>query len=98
MTLIEGLQSSPAFLMSACTVLGLLAGSFLNVVVLRLPRMLEIGWKEEARQVLDLPEEKAEQLSLLYPSSRCPSCGSGIKPWHNVPVLGWFALRGRCAS
>lgn len=98
MTLIEGLQGSPVLLMSLCTLLGLMVGSFLNVVILRLPRMLEIGWKQEARQVLELPEEPAEKLTLSQPPSTCPSCGSGIKPWHNIPVLGWLLLRGRCAS
>ncbi|MBV9920205.1 MAG: prepilin peptidase, partial [Pseudonocardia sp.] len=56
-------------------VLGLVVGSFLNVVIHRVP---------------------AEQ-SLLVPRSYCPDCGQAIRPWHNVPVLGWLALRGRCA-
>ncbi|MDM4772799.1 A24 family peptidase [Solimonas sp. SE-A11] len=98
MTLIEGLQDSPGLLMLLCALLGLMVGSFLNVVILRLPRMLEISWKQEARQILDLPEEPVERLSLSHPPSTCPSCGNGIKPRHNIPVLGWLMLRGRCAS
>ncbi|AXQ30626.1 prepilin peptidase [Solimonas sp. K1W22B-7] len=98
MTLIEGLQASPGLLIFFCGLVGLVVGSFLNVVILRLPRMLEIGWKRECREMLELPPEPAEKLSLLSPPSRCPSCGTGIKPWHNVPVVGWLILRGRCAG
>jgi leader peptidase (prepilin peptidase)/N-methyltransferase len=98
MSLIEGLQSSLALLVSATLLLGLLVGSFLNVVILRLPRMMEIAWKKECREILELPEEPTEQISLIYPPSRCPSCGAGIRPWQNVPVVSWLLLRGKCAG
>src|SRR5690606_25358552 len=80
-----------------CAVLGLLVGSFLNVVIYRLPVMLDRGWKAQAREVLDLPAETAEPLSLVAPRSRCPHCGELIRAWQNVPVLSWLLLRGRCA-
>lgn len=99
MTLIEGLQSSPVLLMSLCALLGLTVGSFLNVVILRLPRMLEAGWKREAREILELPAVEEPRLTLSHPrNSCCPKCSAPIKPWHNVPVLGWLVLRGRCAA
>ncbi|HSW13720.1 MAG TPA: A24 family peptidase [Solimonas sp.] len=98
MTFIEGLQGSPVFLTFALAVFGLLLGSFLNVVILRLPRMMELAWKRECRELLELPQEPQERFSLMYPPSRCPSCGAGVKPWQNVPVLSWLALRGRCAG
>lgn len=98
MTLIEGLQGSPVFLTFATALLGLLVGSFLNVVILRLPRMMEIAWKRECREILELPAEPAERLSLHYPPSRCPGCGAGIRPWQNVPVISWLLLRGQCAN
>lgn len=98
MNLIEGLRDSPALLMLAATVLGLLVGSFLNVVILRLPRMMEQAWKREAREALGLPAADEAPLSLSRPASCCPACQAPIKPWHNVPVLGWLFLRGRCAS
>lgn len=98
MTLIEGLRSSPVLLMCLVTLLGLTVGSFLNVVILRLPRMMEIAWQQEARSLLSLPRRPAERLTLSHPDSTCPSCGSGIRAWQNIPVISWLALRGRCAN
>lgn len=95
---LEGLQDSPGLLMSACALLGLMVGSFLNVVILRLPRMLENSWRQEAREILQLPHRPQPRLSLSYPPSTCPSCGTGIQPWQNVPVISWLLLRGRCAG
>ena len=98
MNLVEGLQVSPIFLISSSAVLGLLIGSFLNVVALRLPRMMELAWQREAREILSLPSEPTARYSLSHPPSTCTACGASIKPWHNVPVFGWLWLRGRCAS
>lgn len=80
------------------TVLGLLVGSFLNVVVYRLPIMLQQGWSAQAREVLELPAEEAPTFNLLWPQSRCPHCSAAIKAWQNIPVVSWLALRGRCAQ
>ncbi len=98
MPLVEGLQSSPGFLMLAISLLGLCIGSFLNVVILRLPQMMERSWKREARALLEMPAAAESPLSLWKPGSACPSCSAPIKPWHNIPLLGWMLLRGRCAS
>lgn len=98
MSLIEGLRGSPGLLLFATTLLGLLVGSFLNVVILRLPRMMEQAWRREARELLELPPEDRPAVSLLRPPSACPHCGMRLKPWHNVPVLSWAVLRGRCAG
>ncbi len=83
-------------------VLGLCIGSFLNVVIHRLPQMMERSWKHEGAEMLgvSLPAElaSAPPLSLMRPRSRCPSCGHVIR-WHeNVPVLSWLLLRGRCSA
>ena len=98
MTVIEGLHSSPVLLIAFVGLLGLMVGSFLNVVALRLPRMLENSWRHEARQILELPKRPQPRLSLSHPPSTCPSCNASIKPWENIPVLSWLALRGRCGS
>ncbi|MEK6805898.1 MAG: A24 family peptidase [Pseudomonadota bacterium] len=98
MPLIEGLQGSPGFLMLAAGVFGLCVGSFLNVVILRLPQMMERAWKREARALLEQPEVSESALSLWQPASTCPTCNTGIKPWHNLPLLSWLLLRGRCAA
>lgn len=99
MLLTDALAASPGFLAAATLLLGLCVGSFLNVVAYRLPKMLERDWRQECRVLLELPEAPdPEPMSLVRPRSRCPSCGSPIKAWHNIPVLGWLMLRGRCAQ
>jgi leader peptidase (prepilin peptidase)/N-methyltransferase len=79
---------------------GLAVGSFLNVVIYRLPVMLERGWRREAAEHLGVApvDTGTERFDLIAPRSRCGSCGSTIRPWHNVPVLSWLWLRGRCAA
>ncbi|WP_293369147.1 A24 family peptidase [Nevskia sp.] len=98
--LLDALAADPLFLGITTTLLGLLVGSFLNVVILRLPRMLEADWKSEARDLLDLPAEAkpGKKISLTHPASCCPGCGAAIRPWQNIPVISWIALRGRCAN
>ncbi|QHS11075.1 A24 family peptidase [Sinimarinibacterium sp. NLF-5-8] len=97
MTLIEALRASPALLTLATAVLGLIVGSFLNVLILRLPQMMARAWQREARALLELDEVEQPALSLTQPASACPQCHAPIKPWHNIPVLSWLWLRGRCA-
>jgi len=79
----------------------LAVGSFLNVVIYRLPVMLNRQWEADARAVLE-PEGKpppaGERFNLMVPRSHCPECGTRISAWQNVPVVSWLVLRGRCAS
>ena len=79
-------------------VFGLLIGSFLNVVITRLPLMLAQQWQQEAQFVLELePAEPATApLSLARPRSRCPNCLTQISARHNIPVISYLFLRGRC--
>ena len=88
----------PAFFTLTCTALGLIVGSFLNVVILRLPKMMEQGWQRDCSEVLDQPAPVQEPISLSHPGSHCPGCGVAIKPWQNIPVISWLMLRGRCAQ
>ncbi|WP_187807690.1 A24 family peptidase [Aquipseudomonas alcaligenes] len=88
----------PAFVLCA-TLLGLLIGSFLNVVIYRLPKMMQRDWQTEARSILELPAEPAgETFNLVLPHSCCPHCGHQIKAWENIPVISYLALRGKCSS
>ncbi|MES2936413.1 MAG: A24 family peptidase [Pseudomonadota bacterium] len=80
-------------------VLGLLVGSFLNVVVYRLPKMLERQWAAECADLAGAPAPaEQEPFDLARPRSRCPSCGHAIRWYENIPVLSWLALRGKCSA
>ncbi|MEO1080534.1 MAG: A24 family peptidase [Pseudomonadota bacterium] len=94
------LAREPLYLALVLTLIGLIIGSFLNVVILRVPRMLQRDWERDCRALLELQDEDAEQdrFSLVYPDSRCPSCNAPIRAWQNIPVLSYLLLRGRCAN
>jgi len=82
----------------ALAVLGLMIGSFLNVVIHRLPLMLERGWKLDSAEMLGVKIEPPAEISLARPRSRCPACGHAIA-WHeNIPVLSWLRLGGKCSA
>lgn len=88
----------PAFVFS-CLVLGLLIGSFLNVVIYRLPKMMQRDWREQAREILELPAEpRGETFNLVLPNSKCPHCNHEIRPWENIPVISYLFLRGKCSN
>ena len=96
--------SDPALFAGSVFFLGLVVGSFLNVVIYRLPIMLERDWRSQAADVLAgaAPATEATpappRFSLITPGSACPSCKTPIKPWQNIPVISWLVLRGRCAA
>ena len=98
MALIDAEVSAAVFSPLGLGLLGLCIGSFLNVVIHRLPRMLERGWKLESAELLGVKADEPEAITLSTPRSRCPSCGYQIA-WHeNIPVLSWLWLRGRCSA
>lgn len=89
---------SPTMLLAISLMLGLCFGSFLNVVITRLPVMLMRQWRNEALVALEQPAEAHPRFNLAYPASLCPSCQHAIA-WHdNLPLLGWLKRRGRCAN
>jgi leader peptidase (prepilin peptidase) / N-methyltransferase len=92
------LENNPALLITLALLFGAIVGSFLNVAILRLPVMMQRAWEAEARSILLLPARPARvAFNLVTPGSHCGACGHAIKPWHNVPLLGWLWLRGRAS-
>lgn len=94
---------SPLALLVSAAVLGLLVGSFLNVVAYRLPLMMERAWREQCAELAGAsgqpsPADGEPAVNLLWPPSSCPHCGKRIAPWHNIPVVSYIWLRGRCAD
>ena len=84
---------------AAALLLGLLIGSFLNVVVYRLPVMMQREWQAEAKSILLLPADTSTSaFNLLLPNSQCPHCSHEIRPWENIPVISYLFLRGKCSS
>jgi leader peptidase (prepilin peptidase)/N-methyltransferase len=88
-------QPGLSFMLAA---LGLVVGSFLNVVIHRLPKMMEAQWAQDFADYRDEPAPDEVPLSLAYPGSQCPHCNANIKAWQNIPVVSYALLRGRCAS
>jgi len=100
MNIILALEQSALFLYLSVGILGLLVGSFLNVVVYRLPIMLQKSWRQECLEFLEQEdrEPNADVFNLSQPRSRCPSCNHPISAIENIPVLSYLFLRGRCRS
>lgn len=94
--MIEILQSSPPLATGVALVFGLLVGSFLNVVIHRIPKMLEADWQMQAAEIRGetLPEQPT--YNLVKPGSACPHCGHRISALENIPVLSWMIQGGKC--
>ena len=93
----ELIRAQPGLSISLA-VLGLVVGSFLNVVIYRLPKMMEAQWQRDYAEFSGELSETSEKLSLAFPGSRCPQCGAEIKATQNIPVLSYLALGGKCAA
>jgi leader peptidase (prepilin peptidase) / N-methyltransferase len=93
-----GWLAQPAVLPWVALVLGLCVGSFLNVVIHRLPKMMEREWRAECAALAGQEPAQEPPLNLLVPRSRCPSCAKPLGALQNVPLLSFAFLRGRCAN
>jgi len=95
-------EQCPVLYLATLTLLGLLVGSFLNVVIHRLPIMMELSWQHEYRDYFEensdenQPAAAPERFNLMVPRSACPHCGHAITALENIPILSWLMLRGRC--
>lgn len=104
MEIINFFSTHPAVFAGFCIILGLLVGSFLNVVIYRLPVMMEKDWTQQCEVLLagdNAPAQepaKEGKFNLAYPPSRCPKCNTQIKAWQNIPVISWLMLKGKCAG
>ncbi|MFN0315531.1 MAG: prepilin peptidase [Burkholderiales bacterium] len=81
-----------------CLAFGLCVGSFLNVVIHRLPKMLENEWRQQCSGLLGESAPESARYNLWVPRSTCPGCGHQIRAWENIPVFGYLLLRGKCSS
>jgi leader peptidase (prepilin peptidase)/N-methyltransferase len=92
------LRSEPALWVGIAVLFGLAIGSFLNVVVYRLPKMMERDWAAQCAELAGTELPPQPVFTLARPRSRCPSCSAPIGALHNLPLVSWIALRGRCAA
>lgn len=111
--LIRVVSETPWLLYGVTVLFGLMIGSFLNVVILRLPRIMELEWQRDCAELQEATngdgpppldsattddKSKVEPFGLSRPASHCPACGHRIRPWENIPVVSYLALRGRCSA
>jgi leader peptidase (prepilin peptidase)/N-methyltransferase len=90
--------TDPYYFTAIAVVVGLCVGSFLNVVIHRLPRILERQWHAECAELTGTEAPAGERFDLVLPRSRCPSCGHAITALENIPLVSYFLLRGRCSA
>ncbi len=107
MTVLDLIANNSIVLIVLSMVLGLLVGSFLNVVIYRVPVMLQREWRQQCCEFLELDEKKFSKddptakhkvFNLVKPDSHCPQCNAPVRAWQNIPILSYVMLRGRCAG
>ena len=98
--MLESLDTLAPFAIPLSVVVGLLIGSFLNVVIYRVPVMMERGWTQFAKEhlQLELTEEEQQPFNLMKPDSRCPKCHAPVKAWQNIPIVSYLMLGGKCGA
>jgi len=98
MSFISILQDTPSFFISFITIIGLMIGSFLNVVIYRLPEMMKRNWLQQCAELRGETLESQPTFNLTTPRSACIHCGHKITALENIPIISYLALRGRCAQ
>jgi leader peptidase (prepilin peptidase)/N-methyltransferase len=98
MNLLDFLESSQPLFIGVCTFFGLMVGSFLNVVIHRVPAMMERGWKQQCAELRGEEPVSDEPYNLLSPRSACPHCQHAISARENIPVISYLLLRGKCSA
>lgn len=98
MSFLSILQDSPVFFVSCTTILGLMIGSFLNVVIYRLPEMMKRNWLQQCAELQGETAQALPEFNLLTPRSTCMHCGHKITVWENIPIISYLFLRGRCSQ
>lgn len=96
--LLDLLREEPTFFIAFSVLLGLMVGSFLNVVIHRLPKMMEQEWRRNCQEIQGQELAQETSYSLVTPRSACPSCGHKITAWENIPVISYLFLRGKCSA
>jgi len=96
MQVIGLLETTPWLYMTTCVLIGLCVGSFLNVVIHRMPRIMETRWRAECAELNNQELPAGERFNLYVPRSRCPACAHTITALENIPLLSYALLRGRC--
>lgn len=98
--MLEALNQHDWLLLACLVSLGLVVGSFLNVVIYRLPLIMESRWRKDCCELLEVEKETQSDkpLSLSTPNSHCPRCKAAIRPWQNIPVLSYLLLGGKCGN
>ncbi len=101
MQILDSLLATPWLLYLSVVLFSLCIGSFLNVVILRLPKMMHQDWRCQCEEFLELPEGQRKPetpITLASPASTCPSCDHKIRAWENIPVVSYLVLGGKCSS
>jgi len=96
MSFLTLLQEFPSAFVVMCLILGLMVGSFLNVVIHRLPKMMELDWQQQCAALHGEEPAPHTPYNLMVPRSACPHCNHAISAWENIPILSYLILRGRC--
>jgi leader peptidase (prepilin peptidase)/N-methyltransferase len=96
MSFLALLQTNPTAFIGVCLFLGLMVGSFLNVVIHRLPKMMELGWQQQCAELRGEDFAAPAPYNLIAPRSACPNCNHAISAWENIPVISYVLLRGKC--